>query len=97
MMFSARLRATTAPEAPASTTLFTMAQIMTHNASTSCYTVIKGTVYDLTEWIKLHQNEARPVINLCGKDGTALFFTQHAGEPEPEQEFTTFKIGIVQQ
>lgn len=75
--------------------VITMAEVTTHATSTDCWTVIGGTVYDLTAWVTEHPGGAGPIQSLCGTDGTSSFQTQHAGQARPEAELTGFAIGTV--
>lgn len=81
--------------APAKT--FTMAEVATHKDATSCYTVIRGNVYDVTSWISQHPGGAEAILSLCGKDGTTAFVDQHGGRPRQENELATFQIGTLAQ
>lgn len=74
-------------------TVFTAAQVAAHNDKTSCYSIINGTVYDLTSWIDRHPGGAKQILGICGKDGTSAFDRKHEGEPRPEQMLATFAIG----
>lgn len=77
--------------------LFTLAQVVEHNSRTSCYTAIRGFVYDLTDWIGQHPGGEREILQLCGKDGTDKFVNQHGGMPQQENMLATFKIGRLAQ
>lgn len=76
---------------------YTMAQVKTHNSSTSCYSAINGSVYDLTQWIGNHPGGAGAILSLCGKDGTQAFEQKHGGERRPESELASLKIGTLAQ
>ncbi len=76
---------------------FTMAQVATHKDAMSCYTVIRGNVYDLTSWISQHPGGEGAILGLCGKDGTTAFVDQHGGRPRQENELATFQIGALAQ
>lgn len=39
---------------------FTMAQVQAHNSASSCYSVVNGSVYDLTNWIDRHPGGKKP-------------------------------------
>ena len=88
------IKPTTKPATQTGAT-FTLAQIGTHNNSTSCYTAIAGGVYDLTAWINQHPGGRMAILSLCGKDGTQSFMNQHGGQGRPEQELASFKIGTL--
>ncbi len=79
------------------TKTFTMAQVATHKDATSCYTVIRSNVYDVTSWISQHPGGKEAILGLCGKDGTAAFVDQHGGRPRQENELATFQIGTLAQ
>lgn len=71
----------------------TLEEVAKHNNADSCYSAIRGSVYDLTSWVYRHPGGSARILSICGKDGTSAFTTQHAGEPRPEQMLATFKIG----
>lgn len=74
---------------------FTMADIAAHSTKDSCYSTIRGTVYDLTSWIYKHPGGANNILKICGKDGTNAFTGKHEGEPKPEQLLAGFEIGTL--
>lgn len=75
----------------------TMAVVVQHGTATSCYTVVRGSVYDLTSWIAKHPGGKDAILSICGKDGTALFVDQHGGSKRQESQLGTFKIGVLAQ
>jgi cytochrome b involved in lipid metabolism len=64
---------------------YTMEEISKHNSKESCWTVIRGEVYDLTNWIDKHPGGADKILKICGKDGTDLFVKQHGGKEKQEK------------
>lgn len=72
---------------------YTLAEIAKHPNASSCYTAVRGTVYDLTNFITEHPGGAANILKICGKDGTSAFTRKHAGRPEPEQELAGHEIG----
>lgn len=76
---------------------FTMAEVGTHKDATSCYTVVRGGVYDVTGFITAHPGGAGAIITLCGKDGTTFFEAQHNGDGKPENMLATLRIGTLAQ
>jgi cytochrome b involved in lipid metabolism len=76
---------------------YTMEEVQKHNSRESCWTVIRGDVYDLTAWIDKHPGGADKVLNLCGKDGTQSFERKHGGEENPEKALEQFEIGKLKQ
>ncbi len=77
--------------------LFTMAQVTTHNSATSCWSIIDGNVYDLTAWISKHPGGERAILGLCGKDGTAAFHGQHGDAKRQADILATMKMGALAQ
>lgn len=94
--------ATAPPPAPsdAATTStgagITMAEVATHATATDCWSVVNGTVYDLTTWISQHPGGPSPIESMCGQDATSAFTSQHGGQQEPEQVLAGFEIGRLQ-
>jgi cytochrome b involved in lipid metabolism len=76
-------------------TAYAMSDVEKHNSRESCWTAIRGGVYDLTDWIAIHPGGQAAILSLCGKDGTASFEDQHGGQPRPESELSSQKIGTL--
>jgi cytochrome b involved in lipid metabolism len=68
-----------------------------HADAASCYSVVNGSVYDLTNWITKHPGGQQAIKGLCGKDGTAAFTGKHGGQQKPETMLASFKIGVLAQ
>jgi len=62
---------------------YTLAQVSARNSAAGCWVVIDGGVYDLTQWIRSHPGGSGAILNLCGKDGTSGFTSQHGGQARP--------------
>lgn len=75
---------------------FTFAEVATHASETSCWTVVRGEVYDVTTWIAQHPGGEKSILSMCGKDGTKGFEGQHGGDARPEAQLEEFKIGVLQ-
>ena len=78
-----------APQTPS----YTLAQVQAHTDASSCWTIIRDNVYDLTPWINQHPGGAENILKLCGKDGTAAFTGKHGGQEKQENTLAGFKIG----
>lgn len=72
---------------------YTAAQVAMHADASSCWTIIRGDVYDLTSWADKHPGGREAILSLCGKNGTAAFEGQHGGMAQQEQVLATFRIG----
>jgi cytochrome b involved in lipid metabolism len=89
--------ATTTGEVPVTPTTYTLAQVAIHKDATSCWSAVKGSVYDLTSWIGKHPGGDKAILSICGKDGTSAFEKQHGGMQQQEAQLATFKIGALAQ
>ncbi|PIR89457.1 MAG: hypothetical protein COU07_00970 [Candidatus Harrisonbacteria bacterium CG10_big_fil_rev_8_21_14_0_10_40_38] len=69
------------------------ADVAKHNSKTSCWTIIDGKVYDLTEWIGQHPGGQQAILSLCGKDGTEAFRNQHDHNKKQENLLVGFYKG----
>ena len=74
---------------------YTMAEVSKHNTSASCWSVVSGSVYDLTNWIGNHPGGVSAIKGMCGVDATAEFTGQHGGQARPVSELAGFKIGVL--
>lgn len=74
---------------------YTIEEVSKHNSKESCWTVIRGEVYDLTQWIDKHPGGADKILSICGKDGTQAFVRKHGGKEKPEKILKEFEIGIL--
>lgn len=70
-----------------------MVDVVKHNKSSDCWTVVNGGVYNVTSWINEHPGGASAIISMCGVDGSSAFDDQHGGQRSPERELASFKIG----
>ena len=81
-------------------TSVTVDEVAKHNTKDDCWTIIKGTVYDVTSYISSHPGGDR-IIQACGKDATRLFETQgNSGKshsPTAESILARFKISTLKQ
>ena len=65
-----------APDAAAQGSSFTAAQVAAHSSADSCWLVIRGRVYDVTDYIEVHPAEPKTILDHCGQDGTTAFDTK---------------------
>lgn len=80
---------------PVSQTVYAVSEVVQHNSSASCWSVVGDGVYDLTSWIVRHPGGPDAIKGICGKDGTKNFYGQHQGQTKPENILVSFKIGIL--
>jgi len=81
------------PEPKAEQTGYTMEKVRANNNESSCWSVINGNVYDLTEWIGSHPGGRGNILSLCGKNGTAEFSAKHGGGGNPQARLKGFLLG----
>jgi hypothetical protein len=72
---------------------YTLEKVKANASATSCWTVIKGNVYDLTKWIGSHPGGENAILSLCGVDGSAAFAAQHEGKSKPESRLAGYLLG----
>lgn len=77
---------------PANVT-YTTAEVATRNTRTNCWTIVSGSVYNLTTYINSHPGGATAISRICGIDGTSLFNGQHLGDSSPTTRLAGLKIG----
>ena len=79
--------------APEETTVgYTLAQVSQRDSAAECWVAIDGGVYDLTSWIRSHPGGSGAILNLCGKDGTSSFTSQHGGQARPTSTLDGYYI-----
>jgi cytochrome b involved in lipid metabolism len=72
---------------------YTMAKVKENNSSASCWSVINGNVYNLTQWINSHPGGQSVIRGLCGVDGTSSFNGKHRGDGGPASILTGYLLG----
>lgn len=78
---------------PANVNTYTVAEVALNNTRSSCWTIISGSVYNITSYIASHPGGVAAISQLCGKDGTLIFSRQHQGDPTPATRLASLKIG----
>lgn len=81
-----------APAKPAAAG-YTLEKVKANASATSCWSVIKGNVYDLTKWIGSHPGGESAILSLCGVDGSAAFASQHESKSKPESRLSGYLLG----
>jgi hypothetical protein len=72
---------------------YTMAKVKENNSSASCWSVINGNVYNLTQWINSHPGGPSVIRGLCGVDGTSSFNGKHRGQGNPTSTLASYLLG----
>lgn len=71
----------------------TASEVSKHNTPADCWVVIDGTVYQLDKYMNQHPGGKAVLSNLCGKDATQAFSSQHARQALPQAELKKLAIG----
>jgi len=71
----------------------TVEAVAANNSEESCWSIIDGSVYDLTDWISQHPGGSSRILGLCGEDGTSQFQGKHGGSPSPEATLERYLLG----
>jgi len=85
---------TVAPTDPAAGTI-TAAEVSQHVSPDDCWTIIDGSVYDMTPFLNRHPGGSAAIAGLCGGDGTAGFRGQHGSASSPNAQLEALKIGVL--
>ena len=72
---------------------YTMAKVKVNNSASSCWSVINGNVYNLTQWINSHPGGPSVIRGLCGVDGTSSFNGKHRGQGNPTATLASYLLG----
>lgn len=78
---------------PTSDSGISAADVAQHASPDDCWSVVEGTVYDLTEWIPQHPGGPQVIEAMCGKDGTAAFTDMHGGQRRPAEILAGYEVG----
>jgi len=70
--------------------VFTMDEIQRHNTEDSCWLVVKGVVYDVTDFIPYHPGGARAIVKFGGTDAE-VHYGFHSGTAR--KLWSKFEIG----
>ncbi|HCB51032.1 TPA: hypothetical protein DEP21_00305 [Patescibacteria group bacterium] len=68
--------------------------VKNHSDEASCWTVISGSVYDLTSFIGKHPGGDKAILASCGKDATEMFDQKHGMDPKKWEGLMQFKVMI---
>ena len=72
----------------------TLQDVSLHNSENDCWSVVDGTVYDITAYIPSHPRKgggSSVVAQMCGHDGTALYDTAHSNEHHYLSSFSSIQ------
>lgn len=81
------------PQGTLASSSYTLSDVAQHNSDTSCWTVVNGSVYDMTPYTYQHPGGPAEILRICGKDGSSLFSSQHGGQGEPMGQLEQLRLG----
>ena len=84
---------TATPSVTTALTKLTLEEVKKHDSGTSCWSIVYGNVFDLTNWITKHPGGAAVIRAICGKDGTDAFEGQHSGQGKPANQLSNYYLG----
>lgn len=85
----------TNPASPTRTMKLSASEVATHNSKSDCWSIVKGSVYNLTSYVQKHPGGASVIANICGKDGSGAFTNQHNSQSKPNNVLSGFLLGAV--
>lgn len=74
---------------------FTSAEVAKNNSASSCFIIVRGSVYNVTAFASVHPGGTEKILSLCGQDATAAFTQVHGGKQKQEDTLAKFKIGVL--
>lgn len=72
---------------------YTLADVEKHATKDDCWTVVEGTVYDVTSFIAKHPGGADKIEGMCGKEATKQFLSQHESDDKALERLKSLAIG----
>lgn len=85
--------ATKSPSPSPSVTSYSASTVAEHSNQESCWTIVDGKVYDVTQWINSHPGGPDKILGMCGHDGTSAFRGQH--QNRNDRILAAFYIGVL--
>lgn len=72
---------------------YTAEDVKKHNTRSSAWTVVDGTVYDLTEFINIHPGGSSAILKAAGKDGSSVFNKRGRHSSSDRRTLQAYVIG----
>lgn len=73
------------------------AEVSRHNSAQDCWTIVDDSVYDVTTFVSRHPGGSSAIREMCGKNASEDYLSEHSGQREPEEWLASFKIGNLAQ
>ncbi|MBR2514725.1 MAG: cytochrome b5 domain-containing protein [Halomonas sp.] len=75
---------------------YTLEEVEEHNSADSCWKVIHGGVYDITDYISQHPTDEEVILEWCGRESTEGWDNKRPGVPHSARaaaELKEYRIG----
>jgi predicted heme/steroid binding protein len=79
---------------PVSKTEHTWQEVARHNTAESAWVIVRGKVYDITNFLSKHPGGREMLLLSAGRDCTDLFQCYHAFTDKPEKVLEKYEIGV---
>ncbi len=76
-------------------TEYTKTEVAQHNTSSSCWAIYENGVYDITTYLRIHNQKYQDITSWCGTDMTTSFDSIRKHQGEATTLLESFKIGIL--
>jgi len=73
-------------------TQYLLSDVSKHSNQTSCWTIVDGTIYDITNFISSHPAGVQKILRGCGVDATSMYGRVGAHDVS---RLTSFIVGTV--
>lgn len=83
------------PAAAAAEATYSIEEISKHATSADCWSAVRGSVYNFTNWIAQHPHGADDILGMCGKDATGEYEAEHIGSATARAALEPFRIGYL--
>ncbi|MRG97864.1 cytochrome b5 domain-containing protein [Polyangium spumosum] len=86
------------PTAPRGARVLSRAEVARHDRPEDCWLVIRGKVYDVSDYIAAHPAPPRTITEHCGEESTTAFETKERGRshsPQAWQLLESYLVGEV--
>ena len=84
-----------ASPASAADATYTIDEVAKHATSADCWSAVRGSVYNFTNWIAQHPHGADDILGMCGKDATGAYEAEHIGSATARAALEPFRIGYL--
>ena len=74
---------------------YTLAEVEKHNTQADCWTVVNGTVSDVTSFFGKHPGGDEALLKSCGKDATEMFESVKKHDPNGYEALERLSMGTL--